>query len=73
MIPRPGLVLFLTLGACSVPQGILENVRKTEETLLMAHKVYAPLCAPEELANAVREQIVEQLEKTGAPSPSVNA
>jgi len=35
-----------------VPQGILENVRKTEETLLMAHKVYAPLCAPEELANA---------------------
>ena len=43
---------MLTFGACSVPQGILETVRKTEETLIMAHKVYAPLCAPEELANA---------------------
>lgn len=35
-----------------MPRAVQETLDKTEETLVMAHKVYAPLCAPEELALA---------------------
>jgi len=44
--------MSVLLSSCAASLGVMETMRKTEETLIMAHQVYAPLCAPEHLANA---------------------
>lgn len=46
------LGLIAVVAGCTMPRAVLDTVRKTEETLVMAHRVYAPLCAPMELADA---------------------
>jgi len=48
---RPVLWLVL-LGACAQPSLVKEQLDKTQSTIAAAHKVYGPLCAPVELANA---------------------
>ncbi len=50
---RPVLyVALFGLAACAIPTRVKENLDRTSETIAAAHKVYAPLCAPRELANA---------------------
>lgn len=44
--------LLVLLVGCTLPQEIQVTLAETERTILAAHKVHAPLCAPEELANA---------------------
>ncbi|MBX2796491.1 MAG: OmpA family protein [Myxococcales bacterium] len=46
------LVASAAATACVVPFQVKEQLDRTTETIALAHKVYAPLCAPEELANA---------------------
>lgn len=48
----PAALVAALAAGCTTPHVVLDTVRKTEETLGMAHRVYAPLCAPEPLANA---------------------
>ena len=45
-------VIFLTLTGCTSPHAVREALERTEQTLELAHRVYAPLCAPVELAYA---------------------
>ncbi|MEZ4321293.1 MAG: OmpA family protein [Myxococcota bacterium] len=51
MSPRLAVVLALVAG-CTVPRHVVESLEKTESTIGLANKVYARLCAPEELAMA---------------------
>jgi outer membrane protein OmpA-like peptidoglycan-associated protein len=46
------LLPLLALVACTLPQDVQRALSETEGVILAAHKVHAPLCAPEELANA---------------------
>lgn len=48
---RPSLLVALLAG-CVVPESVKEQLDRTQETIAAAHKVYAPLCAPEQLAEA---------------------
>jgi len=46
------LLPLLVLAACAQPQLVKERLDATSSTIAAAHKVYGPLCAPTELANA---------------------
>ena len=47
---RP-LVLLLSAG-CVAPLTVKDQLERTQQTVMAAHRVYAPLCAPRELAEA---------------------
>jgi outer membrane protein OmpA-like peptidoglycan-associated protein len=46
------MTVLLWLVGCVVPMDVKHQLDLTQQTLVSAHKVYAPLCAPQELANA---------------------
>jgi outer membrane protein OmpA-like peptidoglycan-associated protein len=46
------LLPLLGLAACVVPSKIVTDMEQTEATIDAAHQVYAPLCAPREIAIA---------------------
>lgn len=48
----PRIAVLLALVGCTVPRHVAESLQKTETTIELANKVYARLCAPEELALA---------------------
>ena len=47
--PWLGVLLF---SGCVVPSAVRDQLQRTSDTIAAAHRVYAPLCAPEDLANA---------------------
>ena len=49
---RALILLCAGLAACVSPKEVSDTLKRTEAILLKAHKVHAPECAPEELANA---------------------
>ena len=49
---RASPLLLLVLAACVQPARLKEQVDQTQAVIAAAHKVYGPLCAPEELARA---------------------
>jgi outer membrane protein OmpA-like peptidoglycan-associated protein len=51
-VNRLPTLAFLLLAACTNPQLLRDTLDRTEETLDMVHRVYGPLCAPQEVALA---------------------
>ena len=49
---RAGLALVLCTTSCVSAMRVQENLQRTADTIAAAHRVYAPLCAPEALATA---------------------
>lgn len=49
----PGVPFLALLSAgCVVPLTVSEQLERTQQTVMAAHRVYAPLCAPQDLARA---------------------
>ncbi len=46
------VLLTVLLSSCVMSQRVKDRLDQTQETITAAHKVYAPLCAPVDLANA---------------------
>jgi outer membrane protein OmpA-like peptidoglycan-associated protein len=58
----PPLTLLVLLAACVSPTAVRDSLDQAENTLTMAHRVYAPLCAPFELAHAESAAVFARIE-----------